>query len=705
MVIADRLESLRGLEERVFDHVRQRATTHEWAAWLRIPMQYSAAAGDQDVTLKLLAAGARGDAMMAACRGGHDTLVDDLLRAGERPDQKDRVTGDAPIHVASSLGHVGVVTSLLREGVEPDTRDATGCGPLHLAAEHGRLPVVRAQLAAGAAVNLMSLDDQVSALMLACRQGHLGIVETLIQHGADVRACPDRHSYTAMHEAAVGNYPECVTALVEAGADMEGTGEHNTWMRTPLQCAAQEGCTEAVSALLRHGAAEDAVNDGPLSQTPLYLAVTANHPGVVNELISAGADVNLTHTGSPGYAVVAADRGHVGILTSLIEGRADVNVAFLHSGKTPLHLAASANRAQAIDVLIEAGADREAKDVQGSTPLHSAAFDLSNEAIVALMRHGCNKEAEDEKGQTPLHVAASRGSCRAVVALLAAGADVAARFGAEERSALVVAASVHSVDVAKALVQYGADVNAATSRGWTALHEATCTNKVKFMHALIGMGAIVDVQDDNGDTPLMLAAGREGCPHSTAVLLLLEHGANVNALNAQGNSPLHWASSMQNMTDVRQAVALLLEWDADETALDADGRTPEGMLEAYHIFEDMVDDNPSLTYMTWSMAMDRARNMFERAPAERGDRRWHRRRLPVLWRARPERFQSSEAAVEGPAGGTRPRVLRSRVIETRGDAAGFGVRYRRADGSSGSLLARIAGLQEEGIFRRIVMLL
>lgn len=91
--------------------------------------------------------------MMAALRGGHEAVVDDLLRAGARPNDKEKITGDLPLNVASFRGRVNAVISLLRDGADIEKPDSRGRAPLHLAAERGHLPVVYALLAVGASVD------------------------------------------------------------------------------------------------------------------------------------------------------------------------------------------------------------------------------------------------------------------------------------------------------------------------------------------------------------------------------------------------------------------------------------------------------------------------------------------------------------------------------------------------------------------------
>lgn len=126
-------------------------------------------------------------------------------------------------------------------------------------------------------------------------------------------------------------------------------------------------------------------------------------------------------------------------------------------------------------------------------------------------------------------------------------------------------------------------MNAATSAGVTALHKAASKDKVRSIELLIGIGATVDARDKAGVTPLMMAAREQSGNESCAVLLaLLQHGAIAQALDVNGNSPLHWAA-FSTPSLVLRAYAfvckarLLLEWGADETAVGADGRTPAAL--------------------------------------------------------------------------------------------------------------------------------
>lgn len=88
------------------------------------PLEHAEAAGDRAVSGQPMVAGPQENALAAAVRGGHNALVDDLLRAGACPTQVDPATRDAPLHLASAFGHSGIVSSLLREGADKEQADS-----------------------------------------------------------------------------------------------------------------------------------------------------------------------------------------------------------------------------------------------------------------------------------------------------------------------------------------------------------------------------------------------------------------------------------------------------------------------------------------------------------------------------------------------------------------------------------------------------
>lgn len=374
-----------------------------------------------------------------------------------------------------------------------------------------------------------------------------------------------------------------------------------------------------------------------------------------------------------------------------------------------LHVAAYCKQVAAIHTLVEAGAIVDAQGLHGRTPLHEAALECCEEGVAALLGYGADEDMADDGGQTPLHLAASQGSWAGVEALLIAGADVNIRHGEEEDSALDWASIGGYQYVAELLVEYGADMNATTSTGVTALHKAACVaGWPGSLGALVKMGAVVDAQDEEGVTPLMRAASEGDCRE--AVVELLKLGAKIDARDSDQSSALHWAAYIAELKDVGPMMELLLESDADETAVGIDGLTAAALVEEEHSFEgDLAGHVGSPEYGKWLGAMDRVRDVFARAPAERRTRAWRRRRLLVMWRAYPGRFQLIANVIEGVTDGCGDdgdhRAVRSRLAPEGVEGSGVGGGCGRDGEAVGMLAARTAGLEEDGIFRGIVMFL
>ena len=123
------------------------------------------------------------------------------------------------------------------------------------------------------------------------------------------------------------------------------------------------------------------------------------------------------------------------------------------------------------------------------------------------------------------------------------------------------------VDVARMLMEFGADLSARDMDGWTPLHSASSMGHVNVVRILIESNADVSAQDMDGWTPLLWASSMG---HVDVARMLLEFDADVSAQTQDGRTPLHWASGMGHV-DVAQ---MLIGRGADMSAQDKDGWTP-----------------------------------------------------------------------------------------------------------------------------------
>jgi ankyrin repeat protein len=239
------------------------------------------------------------------------------------------------------------------------------------------------------------------------------------------------------------------------------------------------------------------------------------------------------------------------------------------AGSTPLHHAAGFGSLDTMSLLLDAGADPNAKNRRGSTPLHWA---VHNEAKTRLLlSRGATVNARQVEGRTPLFLAASLGNANAVLRLLLQrGADTTLAT-ANGQTALMAAAVRGDVEALGLLIAADADVNAKNGAGETALMFAASDGNPKAVALLLEHGADARVKSKRNETALGNSA-TAGVAEVTR--LLLEHGAEVDVRNIRGFSPLMLAASSDSIPS--GSVRLLLAKgantaytaDYDETALD-----------------------------------------------------------------------------------------------------------------------------------------
>ena len=209
---------------------------------------------------------------------------------------------------------------------------------------------------------------------------------------------------------------------------------------------------------------------------------------------------------------------------------------------------------------LDAGADVAARTEARSTPLHRAAAHSRDPNIVqALLARGADLNARDNNDKTPLHVAAESGPVEVFRALLNAGADIEARaLGSWGVTVMHLAASNKDPAmveaVAKLLVAAGVDpMGPSSMHGTSPMHVAAGYHgNPAVLEALIAAGANIEVRDDSGETPLHWAASFNDNP---AILeTLLTAGADLEARDMQDWEPLHRAASKNENPAIIEAL-------------------------------------------------------------------------------------------------------------------------------------------------------
>ena len=398
---------------------------------------------------------------------------------------------------------------------------------------------VEALLASGVDVDVAQ-PDGATALHWAVYRDDLALVERLVEAGASAGAAND-YGVTPLSLACTNANAAIVRTLLEAGADATAavsTGE------TVLMTCARTGNAGAVQALLDHGARVDA-REARERQTALMWAVSRGHTEVVRALLDAGADVTArSRTSRHVISRRLQSELRYGELGRSYGSDAEETQI---GGFTPLLFAARHGRVDIARVLLEAGADVNDAAPDGASVLVVAVFSGHGALARFLLEEGANANTATA-GYTALHAAVLTGDLVTVEALLAHGARPDAQVLEATRvvrngqvlminelllgaTPFALAAKFTESDIMRVLAEAGADARLPLRNGWTPLMLAA------------GAGWRYEVWDRRDRVlPHLLATQAELVDEAgtlAAVKVAVELGADLNAVDADGNTALH----------------------------------------------------------------------------------------------------------------------------------------------------------------------
>ncbi|KAI0471354.1 ankyrin repeat-containing domain protein [Xylaria cf. heliscus] len=519
--------------------------------------------------------------------------------------------GCMPLGLAARNGHAAVVAQLLARGANPNLRDLKQVTPLWHSAKQGHTAVVCLLLESG---RLSDLNTQPrnhpfyksdTPLAIAVREGHQETAALLARtDGVDPYIRPTRQyghisGLSILGLSILNGYEDVALVLLD-------------------KCGPGQSIVEPASKLL-HSADVNAVyvyaRDGSshLEQSPLMAASRRGHANVVRLLLDTeGISPDLSEKRDNTALILAARKGFASVVKMLLaDPRVDANHKD-HVGRTSLsHAAERAHEAAVAELLATTTVDPDSQDIKGRTPLIWA----SKEGVVRkLLASGrVNPNSMDAGGRTPICRAAEHGSLGLVKAILEhPKTDL---DGGHRSTPLISAASSGRADVVRVLLETRrVDVNAIREGRYhkeTALAIAACFGHQSVVQILLSTPGIdPDCKNKHGETPLMAAANRgqveiveqllgvasmdpniqDGQDRSLSLAAengdvqrvdtLLAVGANPDARDAAGGSPLLWAFTYNRVlgwkiNERKEVVRRLLRMPAvDPDAEEDQGLTP-----------------------------------------------------------------------------------------------------------------------------------
>ena len=468
-------------------------------------MQVRKLAGSMLLAPLLLAmaslAAAQDTRLLDAARAADSTRVIALLEQGV-PANARQADGATALHWAAHRDDAAMADALIGAGVDVDAANDFGATPLWLACVNGSDTMVAALLAAGADANA-ALPSGETALMTASRTGSAETVRLLVSHGADVNAREHTRGQTALMWAVAQQHADVVEALVALGADV-----HARSAPQPRRIHTRTAGFDPTGVI-------DTVLGG---NTPILFAARQGNLHAARHLVAAGADVNDTAATGTSALVVAAHSGHTALALFLLEQGADPNAA--EAGYSALHAATLRGDETLAAALLARGADPNAPvlrgsqgrrnspdyvlehDVVGATAFWLAAHFAEPAIMRALADGGADPQIVMEDGTTPLMAA--------VAARRRNEPGLAANPAEDERLVL---------EAARVAINAGGDVNATDAAENTALHTAARRRLDTVVQLLADRGADLDALNGQGETPLVLAVGRGDDDNSTVELL------------------------------------------------------------------------------------------------------------------------------------------------------------------------------------------
>jgi serine/threonine-protein phosphatase 6 regulatory ankyrin repeat subunit B len=443
-----------------------------------------------------------------------------------------RADGATALLWAVHFNDLETVDLLLKAGADVNVGDDHGVTPLSQATENNNIALVQKLLTAGANPNAGQASG-LTPLMTAAHTGNVEVVKALISRGADVNAMTKETGISALMWAVADQRPDVAKVLIENRADVKRSSSKGF---TPLLFAARNGDIEMAKVLIAAGAdVNERASDGTM---PLPFSIQSGQEKFALFLLDQGANPNSDMAGVRALHVAA---GPVDMwLEPWTRTRYGGQVYSAGNGGGFGSMLSNEQRLNLVKALLAKGADPNARITASAMMMSYIGYPKKG----AFEPFACG--TGDLRGATPLLVAAMAANSSNLL-FAAQGSEVNRDGDATKATA--------AAEIIRMLLANKADLKLTTVDGTTPLMVAAGLGRATF--------------DPN------LKRGRRSISAEQAVTVLLDAGADVNAVNEADFTALHGAA----FRGLNEVIKILVDRGADKNARDFRGRTAYRMAE------------------------------------------------------------------------------------------------------------------------------
>ncbi|USE34281.1 ankyrin repeat domain-containing protein [Endozoicomonas sp. SCSIO W0465] len=484
---------------------------------------------------------------------------------------------------------------LIDHGVNVNATDENGSTPLHIATSGGHVKCVEALIGkkADCLSDLMKLLRKSEAAALTAFPGGdpKDLIALIGKAGSFCSLVPKwyvpklyedwgiagvnkrlkKTGETPLHIATRSDKVDCLKILIATGGNvnkrLKTTGE------TPLHIAASNGNHEHLQIL----SGFTPIPDGEGSVQELCDKVIGNiknyrklktadlqlplEPGckvikTLRKRLNTKAKIHLVQADGKMPLHLAAENGHLECLEWLLEMGAKINARVRSSTNraTPLHLAAENGHLECLKRLVELGADVNAANKNGETALHLAAYNGHVECLKQLIREGTNLNTTNNNGETALHVATKISVAEARQLWADTGRNFSEINDNGRAPEHYTIKKENGAECLKELIAKKEVIDIADNDGVTPLMIAALWGRSEHLDRLLGAGADIRIAAKCGRTALHMAAELE--VGTECLNKLLAKGADINVKTCKKSiTPLHIAAHNDNTETIKALLA------------------------------------------------------------------------------------------------------------------------------------------------------